>query len=166
MYFVCKDLILTRIPGLPQSVGIDQRLDKKSGKGFPGAPLALTGVQGTGPLPASFLRRESLSLTWTEGRGVSRGGQRGGFGCLPTTLVVLWAGAVHSTLLLLLISCVLNYVFNSFILLFTFGCAGSSLPCGLFSVAASGAALWARCAGFSSQWRLFCGARGRALGPQ
>ena len=77
MCFVCKDLILTRILGLPQSVGIDQRPHKKSRKGFPGALPALTRVQRTGPLPASFLRWASLSLTWAEGKGVSRGQAEG-----------------------------------------------------------------------------------------
>ena len=45
---------------------------------------------------------ESWSLIWSDGREwVQRLGQRGGLGDLPTLLMVLNAGGMHRTLLLL-----------------------------------------------------------------
>ena len=117
----CKDLILTRVLGLPQSMEIDQRPDKKSRRGFTGAPTPLAGVGTTNqvPLPASFLRRGQAGSLHGLSIGACPGVRpEGGFSCLPTTPVVLCAGGMHSTLLLLLIACVLNYFINFFILYF------------------------------------------------
>ena len=64
----------TRVLGLPQSIEIDQRSDKNSGKALLG-PLVHSGEpeQTTGLPACSQMRGTSVFLTWGEGRGVSRG---------------------------------------------------------------------------------------------
>ena len=63
--------------GLPQSIEIDQRPDKKFRQGFTGAPAAAGRVRtnNTFPcsLPGGYRREASWFLIWGEGRGVSRG---------------------------------------------------------------------------------------------
>ena len=73
-------LLPTRVLGLPQSIEIDQRPDKKFGEGCIGAPAAARGSEDKqqAPLLARSLAgrgREGASwfLIWGEGRGVSKG---------------------------------------------------------------------------------------------
>ena len=92
----CKDLILTRVLGLPQSMEIDQRPDKKSRRGFTGAPTPLAGVGTTNqvPLPASFLRRGQAGSLHGLSIGACPGVRpEGVFSCLPTTPVFCVQGA-------------------------------------------------------------------------
>ena len=152
-----KDLILTRVLGLPQSE-IDQRPDKKSRRGFPGAPTALAGVRTNNrPLPASFRRQGRAVPHGAEGRGVPGGRRRGGSagfvgrGC-SMACPALAADGPRSELLDLL----LYFVIRPWL-------------CWVFTALGSlgdgpGAARSVRRAGFSPWWRLFRGARGQALG--
>ena len=53
-------MLLTKVPGLPQSIEIDQRLDKKFRTGFIGDPVAARGNENTQevPLLSCLLGRE------------------------------------------------------------------------------------------------------------
>ena len=75
------DVLLTKVPGLPQSMEVDQRLDKKFRQDVSllGPLLQLEGVRTSSRLQRLFTPRggASLFLSWGEGRGVSRGLARG-----------------------------------------------------------------------------------------
>lgn len=70
-------MISTKVLGLPQSIGIDQRPDKKSEQGFIGAPAAAAGnLRTTVSLLAPCHSHEctqAYSLSGREGRCMSRG---------------------------------------------------------------------------------------------
>ena len=67
-------MILTRVLGLPQSIEIDQRPDKKFRQGFIGAGCRRERRQVTGSLARSLRGSELVPY---EGRGVPRGRARG-----------------------------------------------------------------------------------------
>ena len=87
-------VIPTRVLGLPQSIEIDQRLDKKFRQGFIGAPAAAGRNENKLTVSLALsLGWMRWFLIWGEGRGGSRGQARGGgLGVLSTPLVVLSAG--------------------------------------------------------------------------
>ena len=72
-------MLPTRVLGLPQSIEIDCRLDKKLRQGCIGVPAAAEGSENKqqNPLLAYSLRNDTLFLIWGEAGGVSRG-QAGG----------------------------------------------------------------------------------------
>ena len=75
------DVLPTRVLGLPQSIEIDKRPDKKFRQRFTGAPAAAAGSENKQQFPSlacSFPDGgASLFLIWGEGTGVSRGRARG-----------------------------------------------------------------------------------------
>ena len=91
-----------RIFGLPRSIEIDQRPDKKFRQGFIGAPTASEGGKNKEQFPLLF-----CSPRWGRAGSLCKvrvWGPRGWAGGVPTPLTVLNTRAMHSTLLLLLTS--------------------------------------------------------------
>ena len=97
-------LLPTRVLGLNQSIGIDQRPDRKFRLGFIGASATVQGSENKQQVPCLLPAVSWACSTYgVTGRGGSRSrsGWRGGPGGLPTPLVVLSAEGMCSALLFL-----------------------------------------------------------------
>ena len=100
----------TRVLGLNQSIGIDQRPDRKFRLGFIGASATAEGSENKQQVPCLLPAVSWACSTYgVRGRGGSRSrsGWRGGPGGLPTPLVILSAGGICSALLFLPTLCFL-----------------------------------------------------------
>ena len=90
-------MLSTRVRGLPQSIEIDYRLDKKFSQGFPGVPAAAEGSKNKQqkPVLAHSPRRDTPVPYMRWGWGcVQWSGRRGGLGGLPAPQAMLCAGGV------------------------------------------------------------------------
>lgn len=94
------------------SIEVDKRPDKKFRRVFTGAPAAARGSENKQYFPLTT-RLLVPYIEWRKGH-VQSLGQRGDIGSLPTSLAVLCAGGMPSTLHLLLALQKQQLVFKSF----------------------------------------------------